>query len=201
MSFRFLWQFFRDPRCIGAIAPSSAVLADTICSDIGLEQAAVVVEYGPGTGVFTAEILRRIRPGTTFCAIERNPEMVRILRQRFPEVPVYEDSVENVRAILGTLGVTHVDCVVCGLPWAAFDAELQDRLMDATLDVMRDGARFTTFAYLQGLLLPAGRRFRRYLWEHFDDVARSPIVWRNLPPAFAYRCTKRAATAARCTGS
>ena len=179
-----------DPRGVGAVAPSSAILARTICSEVGLEQASVIIEFGPGTGVFTAEILRRKQPDATFCAIERNPELVRLLRRRFPDLPVFEDSVENVGAILNSLDTTHVDCIVCGLPWAAFDASLQDRLMAATRSVMRDGARFTTFAYLQGLLLPAGRRFRRYLLDHFDTVSRSPVVWRNFPPAFAYRCTK-----------
>ena len=46
-----------------------------------------------------------------------------------------------------------------------------------------------TFAYLQGLLLKAGKRFRKRLDDTFANVRRSPTVWWNLPPAFVYRCS------------
>ena len=52
------------------------------------------------------------------------------------------------------------------------------------------GGQFATFAYLQGLLLPAGQRFKDKLAQSFSKVEKSPTVWRNLPPAFVYRCTK-----------
>ena len=56
--------------------------------------------------------------------------------------------------------------------------------------VLKPGGQFVTFAYLQGLLLPAGRRFRAKLKRSFSDVTKSKIVWRNLPPAFVYRCRR-----------
>jgi phosphatidylethanolamine/phosphatidyl-N-methylethanolamine N-methyltransferase len=80
--------------------------------------------------------------------------------------------------------------MISGLPWAAFPLALQEEVLDAVVAALRPGGRFTTFAYLQGTLLPAGRRFRRRLDEHFCEVRRSPVVWRNFPPAFVYRCRK-----------
>ena len=52
------------------------------------------------------------------------------------------------------------------------------------------GYVFTTFAYLQGLLLPAGQHFKRKLSDYFSQVRRSETVWFNLPPAFVYRCRR-----------
>lgn len=190
MSMQFLREFFREPKSIGAVAPSGRSLARTIVSGIDIEQARVIVEYGPGTGVFTREILRRKQPEAEFFAVEQNGALAAILRQRFPGVRVFEDSVEHLPALLSQSGCGKVDCIVSGLPWAAFDSDLQNRLLRATLDILADGGRFTTFAYLQGLILPAGLRFKRLLAEHFCHVGRSAIVWRNLPPAFAYRCVK-----------
>ncbi len=63
-------------------------------------------------------------------------------------------------------------------------------LMAATLGHLKPGGSFATFAYVQGAVLPAGRRFRQLLGEHFTRVHASPIVWRNAPPAFVYRCVK-----------
>ena len=45
-------------------------------------------------------------------------------------------------------------------------------------------------AYLQGLMFPNGQRFRRLLGEVFRGVEISPVVWKNIPPAFVYRCRK-----------
>jgi phospholipid N-methyltransferase len=38
--------------------------------------------------------------------------------------------------------------------------------------------------------MPGGRRFRRLLEANFSRVIATEIVWRNLPPAFVYRCEK-----------
>ena len=161
-----------------------------ICSEIDVDSASSIVEYGPGTGVFTREILARKRPEARFCAFEVNAELARRFRRCFPRVAMFEDSAAKAPALLPKVGIGPVDCVVCGLPWAAFDDGLQDALLGATMSILRPGGKFATFAYLQGLLLRAGRRFRRKLRERFAHVEQSPVVWRNLPPAFVYRCTK-----------
>jgi phospholipid N-methyltransferase len=95
-----------------------------------------------------------------------------------------------VRAICNERGIDQVDAIVCGLPWSIFSPALQTELLEATLSVLRPGGQFTTFAYLQGLMLPTGRRFRDRLHECFSSVERSPTVWRNFPPAFVYRCRR-----------
>ena len=190
MHWRFLREFVRNPKRIGAVAPSSAGLSREIVSDVGLSFASVVVEYGPGTGAFTSEILARIGPEARLVAIESNRQFAAAFRRRFPEVLLVEDSVENAPDILRSCGLGEADCVISGLPWAAFDPQLQDRLLAATLSVLPKGGRFATFAYLQGLLLRSGKRFRAKLNDCFAEVRQSPIVWRNLPPAFVYRCTR-----------
>lgn len=190
MSLAILGQFLKNPKNIGAIAPSSRGLSRKIVSDIGIESASVILEYGPGTGVFTRQILKAKNPGAVFAAIERNELLAAKFRQEFPGVPLYEDSAENARAIVRDLGADKVDCVISGLPWAAFDDGLQDRLLEATLEVLREGGTFVTFAYLQGLLLRSGKRFAQKLRSNFSRVGRSGIVWWNLPPAFVYRCTR-----------
>ena len=185
-----LWEFVKNPKRTGAVATSSRGLARMICSRIGIDSASVIVEYGPGTGVFTEEILRMKRPEACFFAIEHSPALAANFRRKFPDTRLFEDSAENVASMLDEVGRAHIDCVVCGLPWAAFDEPLQDSLLDATLSSLRPGGKFATFAYLQGLLLPAGKRFKKKLAHSFSTVDKSPTVWRNIPPAFVYRCTK-----------
>ncbi len=154
------------------------------------DQVQAAIEYGPGTGVFT-QAIKQVLPGqSTFFAIERSPELAALVRQRCPSVTVYEDTVENVVACCQLSRVQQVDAIVCGLPWASFPETLQDRCLDAMMQVLRPGGRFVSFAYWQGLALPAAWRFRRKLDDYFQQVERSPTVWRNVPPAFVYRCVR-----------
>jgi phospholipid N-methyltransferase len=83
-----------------------------------------------------------------------------------------------------------LDAVVSGLPWASFPESLQIEILDSMMQVLRPGGQFATFAYLQGLLLPAAKRFRKQLDKYFSKIELSPTVWRNLPPAFVYRCVR-----------
>ena len=185
---RFLSEFIARPRQIGAIAPSSSRLAREMVRWFDWENIRTIVEYGPGTGAFTGAIRAAMAPGTRFVTIELSASLASILRERFPDVRVHQDSVQNVRAICEQEGIEEVDAIVCGLPWAAFAEQQQRALLDATQAVLSPRAQFATFAYLQGMLLPAGMAFRRELRQRFGDVQTSPVVWLNLPPALIYRC-------------
>ncbi len=183
-------EYLRAPQTIGAVAPSSRGLAELIVDLAGVRNAEVIVEYGPGTGSFTQRILEVKRPEAKFVAVEFHPTMAEQLQRRFPELDVAKDSVANLGAILSERGLGKVDSIVSGLPWAAFNAELRDQLLEATLSVLKPGGQFATFAYLEGSILPAGRRFRRKIRRLFTEVHCSPIVWANLPPAFVYECIR-----------
>jgi phosphatidylethanolamine/phosphatidyl-N-methylethanolamine N-methyltransferase len=182
----FIREFVRHPGQTGALAPSSQGLADLITDAAGLANAEGIVEWGPGTGVFTQEILRKKRPDALFFALEMNEDFVAATQARCPGALVYHDSAVNTLHYLGKHGRTHCDCVLCGLPWASFDEPLQDTLLGTLTTVLRPGGRFLTFAYLQGLLLPAGQRFRKKLRSRFKHVTTTRTVWANLPPAFVY---------------
>jgi phospholipid N-methyltransferase len=187
---RFLGEFLKAPGSIGAIAPSSPQLADSITEAAGVRQARVIVELGPGTGALTAAILRKRQPGSTYIAIEANASFVEEMKQRFPGVLVHHDSAVAIRRYVEAAGHSHCDCIVSGLPFATFPDTLQDELLAAIHEALDTGGRFTTFAYLQGLLVRQGRRFQQRLRAKFPQVARTPTVWRNMPPAFVYRAVK-----------
>ena len=47
-----------------------------------------------------------------------------------------------------------------------------------------------TYTYLGVPQTPAGRALRQRLRDNFSNVAVSPVVWRNFPPAMVYYCTR-----------
>jgi phospholipid N-methyltransferase len=187
---RFLSEFFRSPNVTGAVTPSSSALARTIVEWIDWGRVETVMELGPGTGAFTRAILDQKPASCRFLALEVNPEMCRILHDQYPELEVCEGSVAHLARHCESSCVEEVDAVVSGLPWAVFTPEQQDEYLGALMCVLRRGGQFTTFAYVHGAVLPAGRRFRLALGRFFGEVTTTGVVWRNLPPAFVYRCRR-----------
>ncbi len=189
----FLGQFVRAPGSVGALAPSSKFLARRMVEGVDLQSARAVLEFGPGTGAFTGEIARRLGPHTKFVAVELRPELAAIVSKRFPGVRVVNDDAARAPDICRREGLGEppcVDAVISGLPWAGFPAPLQDRLLGAMMTVLKPGGVFVTFGYQFGNWLPAGRRFYEKACSLFESVEKSPVEWRNLPPAFVYRCVK-----------
>ncbi len=186
----FLKQFLLHPTEIGAIAASSRGLVELMIDEARVRESKTIVEFGPGTGVCTNRILEQMQEDADFFAIELNSRFAEELSKRYPGVEVYCDSATNAKKYLDAHGHAHCDCIVCGLPWSVFGENLQDRLIDSILEILRPGGRFVTFAYLQGLLLPAGHAFSRKLQSRFRKVKKTRTVWRNLPPAFVYVAEK-----------
>lgn len=184
----FLGAFLRDPRGVGAFAPSSVALGRAMLEECDLLEAETVVELGPGTGVFTQLILDRIGRRTTFIALERGEQQVRGLRRRFPSLDVYHDSAEETPRYLALHGRKRADCIISGLPWGSMPQPLRRRILRSIVSSLAPGGMFVTFSYLHAKCLPSSRCFRRALAENFAEVSASRVIWRNTLPAFVYRC-------------
>ncbi len=186
----FLKQFVRYPTLTCAIAESSKEMADLITDTAELSRASMVVELGSGTGVFTEKILEKISEDGKAFALEINENFVKETKRRCPEAIVYYDSAVNVATYLKEAGVEKCDRIISGLPWASFPENVQNQILDTVADVLEPGGKFLTFAYVHGLCLPAGRRFRKCLFSRFRKVLATRIIWQNLPPAFVYCAEK-----------
>lgn len=182
--------FLRNPLRVGALCPSSRALCSTIVSKVGIDDAKVIVELGPGTGVITREIILRKPNSAQLIAIELDPALCGHLRESFPGITVCNDNAAGIATILERYSLPDPDVIISGIPWANFSSAMQWEILSSIAEHIRPGGYFTTFAYLQGMMLASGLRFRRMLTEVFSEVSTSPVVWSNLPPAFVYRCRK-----------
>lgn len=183
---KFLAEFITHPGRMGAFAASSPALANRMADQVDWANAKSIVEYGPGTGTITQELVTRVHPGAKFFAIERSPELAAICRRRLPALNLYEDSAENIVEICRKEGVQQLDVVISCLPWASFPEQLQDSILAATMKALKPGGTFVMFGYQMGLYTPAGRRFHTRLPNYFDNIRRTKVVWLNLPPALVF---------------
>lgn len=170
-SLRFARQFLRYPRQCGTFTPSGKVLAKKMAEEIG--DCSRVVEFGPGTGPVTEEILKRLPPNGRLTCFEVNPEFCRCLeRIDDSRLRVINDDASKCEQYVDSL-----DCVVSGLPLALFSREDKEKILRIS---SRCGA------YIQVQYTPVlGKAIRRY----FSDI-RLKFVPRNLPPAFVYVCKR-----------
>ncbi len=185
----FFKSFLKHPNTVGAVAPSSRVLARAMVEGKGLDRASCVVEYGPGLGSFTKEILARKGRGTLYVGIEKNPEFVEVLRREFPEGRFLVGDAGDVGEILAGMGIFQVDLVVSGLPFANFPPQVQRRILETTCAVLKPGGSFVTFNYIHTWPLQKAKAFREKISGVFDRVTWRPVML-NVPPAFVVNCRK-----------
>lgn len=182
---RFVEAFIREPLVVGSLWPSSSSLSRAVVDSCEFQPGATVVELGPGTGAFTELLLKRMGGRGRLVALEISDTNVAVLRRRFTPCEIIHDSAEYLTRYVGRHSA---DCIISGLAWGTMAPALQDRIFDAMLASLARDGQFVAFGYIHAKWFPTSRRFRRRLLENFPRVEATPIVWRNLPPAFVYRC-------------
>ncbi len=143
----FLKGFLRNPKEVGSVVPSSRFLTRRVLECGAVDKARVIVELGPGTGVFTGEILKRMRPNAKLVAVEINPTFVRMLRSNYPDprLFVYEGSASDLEKALIEAGTSQADLVVSGIPFSTLAHETRRATLEAARRVLGPGGYFVAY--------------------------------------------------------
>lgn len=175
-----LREFLRAPTRIATVTASSPALVAEMIRPLPAGADPVVVELGAGTGRVTDALVERLAGRGRHLAIELNPELAARLGARHPGVTVVHGDAGELHRILAEHGISEVDLVSSLLPWAAYATAPIARSVAAVL--APDGV-FTQVTLSLTQWLPPARRQRHDAETTFGRVRRSPIIWRNLPPA------------------
>jgi phospholipid N-methyltransferase len=184
-------RFLRNPREIGAIAPSSAALAEAIVQPLRLDGREHVVELGPGTGVLTAALAARLGEHARCLAIDREPLFVDRLRALWPQVDTVCASAAALPALAAERDLLPIDHIVSGLPFASLPPAVTFAILEGIEQTLRPGGSFTTFQYVHAYRLPPAAAFRRALSDRLDAEPTRTLVMRNFPPAYVLTWTNR----------
>lgn len=178
----FAKNFFKHPRMLGSIIPSSRFLINRLLGPVEWRRARVLVEYGPGVGTFTREVLARMDPHATLVVLETNPEFVEYLRAsiRDPRLRVAHRSAAEVRQVLAELGLDGADYVISGIPFSTLPEPVREQIVSATRDALRPGGAFLVYQFSPRVL--------PYLERVFQTVTRS-FELLNVLPAQLFHCT------------
>ncbi|MCW5965857.1 MAG: methyltransferase domain-containing protein [Bryobacterales bacterium] len=191
--FAFASQFFADFRTTASVVPSSPHLAREMVAPVREIKAKVVLEFGPGTGPMTSQLLAALpETGHLYC-FEVNPRFVEYLNDHFPDerMRVMEMGAERAPEVMAASAHLSADAVVSSLPLSFFPSDLRHAILSAAAECLRPGGVFTQFQYASGLdcsgRIPKPYDLRPKLGRYFSRVERH-MVWLNFPPAWVYRC-------------
>lgn len=179
----FARNFLKHPRMLGSLIPSSRYLIDQVLKQIDWKKAQVIVEYGPGVGTFTTEILRRMRPDAILAVFETNSEFVRFLRDSIPDprLHIVHGSATEVEDLLTRLGRGPADYVVSGIPFSTMPDEVRDTILRRTYSALRPQGAFLVYQFSCGVL-PYLERVFGYVYRGFEP--------RNILPARLFYCLR-----------
>ena len=178
----FARNFFKHPRMLGSIIPSSRFLVSDLMRQIDWRRARVVVEYGPGVGNITAEVLKRLRSDGHMVVFETNDDFVEFLRASIPDrrLTVVHGSAADVGRVLAEMGLNKADYVISGIPFSTMPEGVGADIVRATRMSLSPDGRFLVYQFSRDVL--------RFLKAEFREI-REAFEPLNILPARLYYCT------------
>ncbi|MFN8578018.1 MAG: rRNA adenine N-6-methyltransferase family protein [Candidatus Sericytochromatia bacterium] len=191
----FLLEIAKKPGEVGAIAPSSKNLGNEITDYIKTGKKPVnIIEVGPGTGVMTEVIAKKLKPHDKFDVIEYNPQFVEVLKEKFKDYPNIH---VHCVSIIDWKPDYKYDYMVSCLPFNVFAPEFVEAILKHYEEIMKKGSMISYFEYmvfpkikkaiLNGDKKDNFQRLHNILSDFRNKYEISKRrVYKNFPPAYVY---------------
>ena len=177
MSTLFFKRFLKRPFQIASIVPSSKALVERVASKMDFSKPRVIAEYGPGEGVHSREIARRMTPDSHLLLFELDPALARALERQFAadrRVRVIHGDAASLPFELKRHGFTSCDYILSGIPFSILKIDKKRALLQKTHDALAPGGSFIIYQVTNELKQHAK------LFEY----AESEYFLQNIPPMF-----------------
>jgi phosphatidylethanolamine/phosphatidyl-N-methylethanolamine N-methyltransferase len=172
---RFLRSWIEKPLHMGAVMPSSKLLARTMAQYVDVDSKGPVIELGPGTGAITNALIEHGVDQKRLVLVEYNPGFCALLRDRYPQAKVVQGDAYALRASLDKVLDAPASAVVSGLPLVTKPMLTRLKLIRDAFAALAPGAPFVQFTYSVAPPIP----------KSLPGVSTeaSERIWMNLPPA------------------
>ena len=179
----FFKTFLKDPKEIGSIIPSSRFLIKDLLKNIDFKNATCIVEYGPGTGCITLEILKKARKDAKIFCFEINKKLYKYLKENIKDerLIIINESAENIKKSLKKHKISKVDYVVSGMPFSTIPDNKKHIIIQETKSALKANGKFVIYQFLNN--------FKNHLSSYFSKISTGYVTL-NIPPCFVYICEK-----------
>lgn len=149
---------------------------------IRFNKARCIVEYGPGTGIFTLKLLERLHPDGKLLVFEINKEFYEALKQiNDPRLIVINDSAEKIESYLKAYDCPYADFIISSLPLTVLPENMVHNILINSRYCLSDSGAFIQFQY--------SLKLQSKLKSVFPKV-KIRFTFFNIPPAFIFICRK-----------
>jgi len=193
----FLGRFIEDPSSVGAIAPSSRLLATALVAKVtpgGATGGRRFLEVGPGSGAVTQELVPLLGMHGHLDLVELDAELAKLLQEKYCQdsrVAVHQSSITDWKP------QEKYDAVVMGIPFNALSFSLVEAIWLHVLSLVKPEGFLSYFSYLwlpsikKAFLSKHKKRdfkkIQRYLAaEYKAHGVGTQRVLANMPPAIVF---------------
>jgi len=177
MSVLFFKRFLKRPFQVASIIPSSRALVERVASKMDFTIPRVIAEYGPGVGVHSHELARRMSADSQLLLFELDGALAGDLEKQFANdhrVHVIHADAAQLMREMHSRGIDQCDYVLSGIPFSILDIDKKRALLQQTYDALMPGGRFIIYQVTNELKQHAT------VFEH----AESEYFLQNIPPMF-----------------
>ena len=164
---------------VASIVPSSKTLIQRVSSKFDFSEPRILVEFGPGEGCHTRELVRKMHPDSQLLLFELDPGLAEHLERQFrhdPRVQVINADAQNLPIELARRGLTHCDYVLSGIPFSILEINKKRALLNKTYEAIfpKPSSAFVIYHVTNEL------RQHATIFQQ----AKSEYCLQNIPPMF-----------------
>ena len=177
------FKVFMDDKGVASVTPSSKYMVDRVLKAMDVRNTKAIIEFGAAGGVMTRRILQEMPQDAKLIAIELNEKLFEELKATVqdPRLVCVNGDVRQVEQIAKMNGLTSVDVIVSGIPFAFLSGRGRHELLKAVHDLLKPGGRFVAYQVTTHLI--------GMLEEYFRKV-KTQFEVRNIPPHFVFTAFK-----------
>ncbi|MEK6873366.1 MAG: rRNA adenine N-6-methyltransferase family protein [Nanoarchaeota archaeon] len=174
-------EFLHDSK-VASVKSSSRFISKYICKRIDFSKNLTIVEYGPGNGVLTKEILKCMDSDSRIIAIETNEKLALFLKNiKDKRLIVVKDNAKNVENILDKLNIKKADYIISGVPFSMINLNDRNEIIRKTKDVLSNKGSFFVYQFRKDI--------EKDLDKYFSNIKKHYEI-RNIPPLIIFECKK-----------
>jgi len=180
----FFSNFLKNPKEVAAIAPSSKYVIKRIIRHIDFNNARYLIEYGPGVGNVTEELLMGMNSDAKLICFESNIKFYNFLNKSIKDnrLVIINNSAEMLDLYMEKFNIENVDYILSGIPFTLIKKENKKNIIKKTKKMLRKGGKFIVYQQYNWHL-------KKYLYAYFKNISIYLEV-RNMPPTFIFVCEK-----------
>ena len=140
----YVREFFRDYK-VGAVNETSQEGVQFICKDIDFSKDLTIVEFGPGSGIFTHYLLSKMSPKSKLIAFETNTHFADSLKKvNDPRFSLVDRSCEFIHK---EVKARTADVIISGIPFTFLSPKLRSTIVKRSQSCLHPEGEIILYQY------------------------------------------------------